>query len=181
MKNFNTSKVFAMDWMFKNSQATSLDLSGFDTSNVTYMREIFEGSKATIGYARTSADATKFNATSNKPAGLTIVIKNRIYDINSDSYITEQYRSMSTFKSFGIDDEKLAKVTLEIEDGYELIYKIDMNGNIKSNIISSFDNEVINQNKSDFNFQEEIARINEKILIKQTEDINNLYKKYANY
>ena len=31
---------------------------------------MFNQSKATIGYARTQADANKFNASTNKPVGL---------------------------------------------------------------------------------------------------------------
>ena len=41
----------------------------FGTMNVTNMSDMFLGSQATIGYARTQADADKFNASSNKPAG----------------------------------------------------------------------------------------------------------------
>ncbi len=64
-----------MSYMFYSSQATALDLSSFDTSNVTTMSYMFRSSKATTGYARTQADADRFNATSYKPAGLTFVVK----------------------------------------------------------------------------------------------------------
>ena len=36
---------------------------------------MFQAPKATTGYARTQADANKFNASSNKPAGLNFVVK----------------------------------------------------------------------------------------------------------
>ena len=100
LSSFDTSSVTDMHAMFAYSQAITLDLSGFDTSNVTYMMSMFAYSKATIldlssfdvssgpdmmsmflesqattGYARTQADADKFNASSNKPAGLTFVVK----------------------------------------------------------------------------------------------------------
>jgi hypothetical protein len=39
------------------------------------MSYMFENSKATTGYARTQADADKFNASTNKPAGLNFVVK----------------------------------------------------------------------------------------------------------
>ena len=96
---FNTSKVTNMSCMFQGSKATSIDLSSFDTSNVTNMENMFFSSKATAldlssfdtskvtdmssmfvcdattGYARTKADADKFNASYNKPSTLTFVVK----------------------------------------------------------------------------------------------------------
>ena len=67
--------VMNINRMFYNLAATSLDLSSFDTSNVTDMDSMFYLSRATTGYARTQADADRFNASSNKPAGLTFVVK----------------------------------------------------------------------------------------------------------
>ncbi len=75
LSNFNTSKVTSMYGMFQGSKATSLDLSNFDTSNVTSMKYMFSASKATTGYARSQEDADRFNASSNKPSGLTFVVK----------------------------------------------------------------------------------------------------------
>lgn len=64
-----------MNHMFYNTKALSLDLSSFNTSKVTDMRFMFRGSPATTGYARTQADANKFNSSSDKPAGLTFTVK----------------------------------------------------------------------------------------------------------
>ena len=75
LSSFDTSSVTNMASMFRESQATTLDLSSFDTSNVTSTYYMFYQSKATTGYARTQADADKFNASTNKPAGLTFVVK----------------------------------------------------------------------------------------------------------
>ena len=75
LSSFDTSNVTDMNEMFYYSQATALDLSSFDTSNVTDMSDMFYSSEATIGYARTQDDADKLNATSNKPSGLTFVVK----------------------------------------------------------------------------------------------------------
>ncbi len=61
--------------MFRDSQATTLDLSSFDTSNVTNMGDMFLSSQATTGYARTQTDADNFNSSSNKPSALTFVVK----------------------------------------------------------------------------------------------------------
>jgi surface protein len=61
--------------MFYNSRATTLDLSSFDTSSVTNMNSMFRDSRATTGYARTQADADRFNNSSNKPSALVFVVK----------------------------------------------------------------------------------------------------------
>mgnify|MGYP004619478269 FL=1 len=47
LSSFDTSNVTNMNSMFSGSQATSLDLSSFDTSNVTNMGVMFNGSQAT--------------------------------------------------------------------------------------------------------------------------------------
>ena len=77
LENFNTSKVTNMSYMFSQSKVTTLNLSRFDTSNVTNMNSMFSSSKATTGYARTQEDADRFNASSNKPSGLTFVVKSQ--------------------------------------------------------------------------------------------------------
>ncbi|MEF2690078.1 MAG: BspA family leucine-rich repeat surface protein [Bacilli bacterium] len=58
LSSFDTSNVTNMSNMFQESKATSLDLSSFDTSNVTNMSNMFHKSKAT------SLDLSSFN-TSN--------------------------------------------------------------------------------------------------------------------
>ena len=47
VSNFDTSNVTNMRSMFSNGQATTLDVSNFDTSNVTYMNIMFGNSQAT--------------------------------------------------------------------------------------------------------------------------------------
>ena len=47
LSNFNTSNVINMSRMFTDSQATTLDVSNFDTSKVTNMADMFASSKAT--------------------------------------------------------------------------------------------------------------------------------------
>ena len=74
LSTFDTSNVTNMGRMFRDFQGTTLDLSSFDTSAVTDMTSMFMGSQSTIGYARTQADADKFNSSSLKPAGLTFVV-----------------------------------------------------------------------------------------------------------
>ena len=77
LSSFDTSNVLNMRYMFANTQMTILNLSSFDTSNVTdmiNMGSMFAYSQITIGYARTQTDADKFNASSDKPAGLTFIV-----------------------------------------------------------------------------------------------------------
>ena len=75
LSSFDTSNVTSMTAMFQGSAATTLDLSSFDTSSVTDMTGMFGDAAATTGYARTQEDADRFNATTNKPAGLTFVVR----------------------------------------------------------------------------------------------------------
>ncbi len=55
VSNFDTSRVTNMSYMFWNSQATTLDVSNFDTSKVTNMSQMFSNSQATI------LDVSNFN------------------------------------------------------------------------------------------------------------------------
>lgn len=75
LSNFNTSNVTNMYTMFYRNRVTNLDLSSFDTSNITTMSYMFYESVATTGYARTQADADKFNASRWKPSKLKFVVK----------------------------------------------------------------------------------------------------------
>ena len=61
--------------MFYNTKVTTLDISTFDTNNVTSTSNMFYLSKATTGYARTQADADKFNNSSGKPNTLIFEVK----------------------------------------------------------------------------------------------------------
>lgn len=48
LSSFNTSKVTIMSYCFRDSQATTLDLSSFNTSNVTGMTSMFQSSNAVV-------------------------------------------------------------------------------------------------------------------------------------
>ena len=76
LTNFDTSKVVDMSSMFGGTKVSTLDLSSFDTNKVTNFNWIFSGATATTGYARTQADADKFNSSSGKPSTLTFTVKN---------------------------------------------------------------------------------------------------------
>ena len=75
LENFDTSNVRDMKGMFRYSKATELDLSNFNTSNVTDMSGMFANSEAKTVYARTQADADKYNVSSYKPDGLQVIVK----------------------------------------------------------------------------------------------------------
>lgn len=74
LSSFDTSSVTNMSGMFASSKIDILDLSSFDTSSVTNSNIMFAFSTATVGYARTQADADFFNATSFKPEELNFIV-----------------------------------------------------------------------------------------------------------
>lgn len=75
LSSFDTSNVTNMASMFFYSQVATLDLSSFDTANVTDMGGMFYYSITTTGYAKTCEDAARLNSSSNKPSGLTFTVK----------------------------------------------------------------------------------------------------------
>ena len=77
LNTWGTSHITNMQQIFSGlSSLTTLDLSSFDTSNVTNTDDMFKDcTSLTTGYAKTSADATKLNSSSNKPSGVTFVVK----------------------------------------------------------------------------------------------------------
>ena len=75
LSSFDTTNVTDMSYMFKNARLTTLDLSSFDMSNVSILNSMLYGSTIKNGYARTQKDADKLNAIGNLPAGLRFVVK----------------------------------------------------------------------------------------------------------
>ena len=69
------SNVTNMRSMFNLSEATILDLSRFDISNVIDMDFMFHRCSATTGYARTQEDADKLNASFAKSTTLNFVVR----------------------------------------------------------------------------------------------------------
>ena len=72
---FNTQALLTTTNMFKLSKIQTLDLWTFDTATITNTTDMFIGCTATTGYAYKQSDADKFNATSNKPSGLTFIVR----------------------------------------------------------------------------------------------------------
>ena len=77
LTSFDTSKVTVMTEMFERcTSIKELDLSSFNMTNVTDTNNMFnQCTSLTTGYARTQADADKFNNSTNKPSGVTFVVK----------------------------------------------------------------------------------------------------------
>ena len=77
LDTLDTSHITNMSQMFQDlSSLTTLDLSSFNTSNVTNSDDMFKNcTSLTTGYARTQADATMFNNSTNKPNGVTFAVK----------------------------------------------------------------------------------------------------------
>ena len=77
LSSFDTSNVTDMSGMFEYCEATTLDLSSFDVSKLTRMSEMFEYCEATTGYAKDAQTAAKFNDSSvtNIPDTLKFTVK----------------------------------------------------------------------------------------------------------
>ena len=102
LNNWNTSNVTDMSWMFYKYKGSTIDVSSFDTSKVTDMSQMFMytivdtldlssftfgtdtdlttmflGTKATKGYAKDEATATRLNAldSMDKPDTLVFTVK----------------------------------------------------------------------------------------------------------
>ena len=67
--------ITSMYNMFISSTVTEVDLRYFDLSNVTNMQSMFYKSNITTVYVKSEKDANILKASSNKPAGLTFVVK----------------------------------------------------------------------------------------------------------
>ena len=77
---FDNVKIYLnslSNFMFYNlSKVTEIDISNFDTSKATNMSCMFQScGSITTAWARTSADAARFNASSYKPTTFTFVVK----------------------------------------------------------------------------------------------------------
>ena len=77
LSNFDTSNVTDMSSMFYGClNLKSLDLSSFDTSNVTNMSYMFYICiRLSTAYARTQADADKFNSSGGKESNVYFIVK----------------------------------------------------------------------------------------------------------
>ena len=75
VSNFDTSNVTNMSSMFYKSKVTILDLSSFDISKANKLNNIFKDSKVKTVYTRTETDLNKFKSAANNPSTITFLVK----------------------------------------------------------------------------------------------------------
>ena len=100
VSNFDTSNVTNMRSMFYNSQATTLDVSNFNTSKVTNMTEMFCSSQATI------LDVSNFNTSNVIYMGLMFAAsKATTLDVSNfnTSNVTDMHSMFATSQAATID------------------------------------------------------------------------------
>ena len=86
LNSFDTSSLTNMDCMFCGTESLKIiDLSSFDTSKVTNFDSMYWSTGATIGWARTQADADRLNTGGGKPENLVFRVK------NGADYLTDKY------------------------------------------------------------------------------------------
>ena len=89
LSNFNTSNVTIMDSMFFNSQVTTLDVSSFDTSKVISMSSMFYGTKVT------TLDLSNFN-TSNVTNMSGLFRESSVTALNLTNFDTSKVTNMAS-------------------------------------------------------------------------------------
>lgn len=77
LTNFDTTSVEIMEYMFNSAVVEELDLSSFDITNTSNIKNMFNGCKSKIGYARDEETALKFNDSSvtKIPSTLVFTVK----------------------------------------------------------------------------------------------------------
>ncbi len=101
LSSFDTSNVTDMSSMFNDSQATSLDLSSFDTSNVTDMGVMFYRSQAT-SLDLSSFDTSKVTNMSNMFYGSKAIDIKGLSDFNT-SKVTKMSQMFSGSQATSLD------------------------------------------------------------------------------
>ena len=99
LSSFDTRNVTNMSWMFANCvDMTNLDLSSFDTTNVTNTSTMFRDcNKLTTTYVRTQADLEKLSFASETPSTIAFVVK------ESDSTVETQNEDVEEKEVDNID------------------------------------------------------------------------------
>lgn len=77
LTNFDTTSVEIMEYMFNSTVVEELDLSSFDITNTSNIKNMFNGCKSKIGYAKDEETALKFNDSSvtKIPSTLVFTVK----------------------------------------------------------------------------------------------------------
>ena len=118
LSSFNTSNVTNMEGMFLSTVVTDLDLSNFDTSKVTTMKAIFESSKLT------KLDLSNFN-TSNVTNMDEMFFLSELTEINLKSFDTSNVTTMHLmFSNSKIKDIDLSNFdTSNVENMYQMFFR----------------------------------------------------------
>ena len=110
----NVKPIVSMAYMFYQSQAETIDLSNFDTSNVVYMNDMFRSSKATI------LNLSTFNTSKVEDMTWMFYLSNaKTIDLSGDFHIRK-----STWKDYIFLDSKVETIyvsnqkELDIVKGY---------------------------------------------------------------
>lgn len=92
-ETFDTVNVENMESMFSDTSMTELDLSFFDITKVTEMDYLFDSTTATVGYARTQAEADRLNdgAVTDIPDYLYFIVKGS--GTKTPAQIDEEFRN----------------------------------------------------------------------------------------
>ena len=92
-ESFDTANVENMESMFSDTSMTELDLSFFDITKVTEMDYLFDSTTATVGYARTQAEADRLNDgdVTDIPDYLYFIVKGS--GTKTPAQIDEEYRN----------------------------------------------------------------------------------------
>ena len=120
----HTGSLTNMHNMFNGLSLTGmsipiLDLTGFDTGNVTDTGGMFAYGNSAIVYARTQADANKFNSSTYRPARTVINAK-----------LPNQYQQVYYVQSSGTQYINTGAIFNSNADKFELIYEAnDVTGN----------------------------------------------------
>lgn len=129
LSSFNTSYVTNMQYMFAHSQMVTLDLSGFDTSKVTNMRDMFSNSQAT------TIEISSLN-TSNVTNMSGMFFKVQAKSLNLSGFDTGKVTDMSSI----FCNCEATSLDLSNFDTSNVIYMNSMFNNSKATEIKGLDN-----------------------------------------
>ncbi|EKS8444441.1 BspA family leucine-rich repeat surface protein [Listeria monocytogenes] len=108
LSNFDTSQVTSMNSMFREaSSLTSLDLSGFDTSNVTIMSAMFSGASGLTSLDLSGFDTSNLknmNSMFSKASSLTSLDLSS-FDISNTTIMTDAFAITPQLKELTLGDK----------------------------------------------------------------------------
>ena len=117
VSSFNTSNIINMESMFSGSQAATLDLSNFDTSNVTSMYRMFDGNRATT-INLSSFDTSKVTNMGSMFSGISATtIDLSSFDTSNVTDMDDMFHTTSKLETIYVDG---MFVTDNVEHGTDM-------------------------------------------------------------